>query len=168
MSRCPSGIKAAPRIRTFAGPGPFATQTNLCSPVQNCRKFSAVFGATSANSSILMRPAGRPPSVTSAHASIIIQNINQLVTTPHAAKSLESAGTIASPPRWETTLQYGHARVPTEEDDWIFGVGLTEMPLGLVCFCHGCLPAAARSACRPAKCAALLPKCQDGVPSLRP
>jgi hypothetical protein len=42
------------------------TTAYLCSPVQNCLKFSAVFGATSANSSILIRPAGSPPTVTSA------------------------------------------------------------------------------------------------------
>lgn len=32
----------------------------LLSPVQNCRKFSAVRGVTSAKSSILMRPSGSP------------------------------------------------------------------------------------------------------------
>lgn len=37
----------------------------LCSPVQNCLKFSAVLGAMSAKSSILIRPAGMPPIETS-------------------------------------------------------------------------------------------------------
>lgn len=36
------------------------------SPVHSCLKFSAVFGQMSANSSILMRPAGTPPMATSA------------------------------------------------------------------------------------------------------
>ena len=38
----------------------------LNSPVQSCLKFSVVFGQMSANSSILMRPTGCPPMVTSA------------------------------------------------------------------------------------------------------
>ncbi|WVZ01898.1 hypothetical protein V8G54_022704 [Vigna mungo] len=37
----------------------------LYSPVQNCLKFSAVLGAMSAKSSILIRPAGMLPMVTS-------------------------------------------------------------------------------------------------------
>lgn len=37
----------------------------LCSPVQNCLKFSQVLGQMSAKSSILIRPAGMPPMVTS-------------------------------------------------------------------------------------------------------
>lgn len=41
--------------------------THRCSPVHSCRKFSAVFGQMSANSSILMRPAFVSPMLTSAH-----------------------------------------------------------------------------------------------------
>mmetsp|Transcript_7574 Transcript_7574/g.33414 ORF Transcript_7574/g.33414 Transcript_7574/m.33414 type:complete len:231 (+) Transcript_7574:3288-3980(+) len=41
----------------------------LCSPVQNCRKFSHVLGATSANSSILILPTSAPPMVTSKNTT---------------------------------------------------------------------------------------------------
>ena len=37
------------------------------SPVQRARKFSAVFGTTSALSSMMMRPAGCPPIVMSKY-----------------------------------------------------------------------------------------------------
>lgn len=40
--------------------------THLYSPVKNCLTFSAVFGTTSAKSSICTLPAGVPPMVTSA------------------------------------------------------------------------------------------------------
>ena len=40
--------------------------SHLYSPVKSCLTFSAVLGTTSANSSIVTRPAGVPPIVTSA------------------------------------------------------------------------------------------------------
>ena len=40
-----------------------------CSPVQNCRKFSHVFGAMSAKSSIFIRPTSTPPIATSKNTT---------------------------------------------------------------------------------------------------
>ncbi len=64
--------------------------TNLNSPVQNCRKFSAVFGHTSAKSSIFMRPAAMPPMDTSAG-----ENIHQVRTGEHQEEERGGAVRIA-------------------------------------------------------------------------
>lgn len=60
QSRCETQDASAEPTTAFQW-GP----TLRCSPVQNCRKFSAVRGQMSFHSSILMRPAGTSPIVTS-------------------------------------------------------------------------------------------------------
>ena len=52
---------------------PCGTPVRTYSPVQNCRKFSAVFGHTSAQSSIWSRPAAVPPIETSAISAASLQ-----------------------------------------------------------------------------------------------
>lgn len=105
---------------------------DLGSPTQYCLKFSTVFGQTSANSSILMRPAGCPPMPTSA-----------CKPSPDHTRAWQDTASAAHPearvphPSMRS-LCLGLSRMSaragrTKEDHWIVGIAGPQVPQCLIC-----------------------------------
>lgn len=100
--------------------------THIISPVQNCRKFSAVLGQMSAQSSILIRPAGCPPMVTSA-LPVRLTNDPQF-----GILGIEDDVVLSKALQQKLPKALRHKCLPaeaaeclTKEDDWIFSFPLS-------------------------------------------
>ena len=113
--------------------------TCLCSPVHSCLKFSQVLGTTSANNSILIRPAGLPAIDTSKKTTGLAGFLGRRCHCVVSAilRSARSAPQIKESPRWHTEDSEKHAR-SIDDDGTTRHTSSTEtMPKKLGCWGRG-------------------------------